>query len=62
MTADAAAAQAAREIIRTRERAIWTDVERVGRELRAAEAPKQAMTQADRDAAQKKPTEGVGSA
>jgi len=54
------AERAARDAVRTRERAIWTDVERVGRELRAAEAPKQAMTQADRDTAQKKPTERMG--
>ncbi|HME26513.1 MAG TPA: hypothetical protein VKI44_35170 [Acetobacteraceae bacterium] len=52
--------RAARESVRVRERAIWTDVERVGRELRAAAAPKQAMTQADRDTAEKKPTEGLG--
>jgi hypothetical protein len=58
--ADAYADRAAREAVRERERAIWTDVERVGRELRAAEAPKQVMTQAERDAAAKKPTEGMG--
>jgi hypothetical protein len=52
--------RAARDAVRTRERAIWTDVERVGRELRATEAPKQAMTQADQDSARKKPTEGMG--
>jgi hypothetical protein len=51
--------RAARDAVRTRERAIWTDVERVGRELRAAEAPKQAMTQADQDADQRKPAEGL---
>lgn len=34
--------------IRERERAIWTDVERVGRELRATEAAKP-MTQAGMD-------------
>ncbi|MEA3140334.1 MAG: hypothetical protein QOK23_2503 [Gammaproteobacteria bacterium] len=52
--------RAARDAVRLRERAIWTDVERVGRELRATEAPKHAMTQADRDAARVKPTEGMG--
>lgn len=55
--ADTAAARAAKEAVRARERAVWTDVERLGRELRAAEAPKQAMTQADRDAAKTKPRE-----
>jgi hypothetical protein len=44
--------------VRDQERAIWTEVERLGREARAAEASRQAqtMTQADRDAA-KKPAE-----
>jgi hypothetical protein len=51
------AERAAREAVRVRERAIWTDVERVGRELRTTEAPKQAMTQADRDMTKVKPTE-----
>jgi hypothetical protein len=51
--------RAAREAIRQRERAIWTDVERIGRELRTAEAPKQSMTQAERDSVAKKPTEGM---
>lgn len=54
--AETPAERAAKEAVRVRERAIWTDVERVGRDLRAAEASKQTMTQADRDAA-KKPTE-----
>jgi hypothetical protein len=57
--ADTAAERAAREAVRARERAVWTDVERLGRELRAAEAPKQAMTQAERDAAGTKPRERV---
>jgi hypothetical protein len=47
---DTAAERDAKETIRRQERAIWTDVERVGRELRGTEAPKQAMTQVDRDA------------
>jgi hypothetical protein len=55
--ADTAADRAAKEAVRARERAVWTDVERLGRELRAAEAPKQAMTQADRDAAKRTPKE-----
>jgi hypothetical protein len=42
-----------------RERAIWTDVERIGRDLRAAEAPKQSMTQADRDSLTKPAKEGM---
>jgi hypothetical protein len=57
--AETQAERAAKEAVRVRERAIWTDVERVGAALRAAEAPKQAMTQADRDAARVKPTEGM---
>jgi hypothetical protein len=57
--ADTVEDRAAREAIRAGERAVWTDVERLGRNLRAAEAPKQAMTQADRDAAKTKPTEGM---
>lgn len=57
--ADRAAREAARAAVRMRERAIWTDVERLGRELRVAEAPKQVMTQSDRDAAKRKPTEGI---
>jgi hypothetical protein len=52
--------RAAREAVRMRERAIWTDVERIGRALRAAEAPNRVMTQADRDRAKKKPTETIG--
>ncbi len=46
--------------VRGQERAIWTEVERLGREARAAESARQAhtMTQADRDAVAKKPTEG----
>jgi hypothetical protein len=42
-----------------RERAIWTDVERIGRDLRTAEAPKQSMTQADRDNLTKPAKEGM---
>lgn len=60
MMAETSAERAAKAIVRVRERAIWTDVERVGRELRAADAPRQAMTQADRDATKVKPTEGEG--
>jgi hypothetical protein len=36
-----------------------TDVERIGRDLRAAEAPKQSMTQADRDSLTKPAKEGM---
>jgi hypothetical protein len=45
--------------VRDEERAIWAEVERLGREARAAEASRQAqtVTRADRDAAAKKPTE-----
>jgi hypothetical protein len=45
--------------VREQERAIWSEVERLGREARAAEAAQQTqtMTQADRDEAAKKPTE-----
>jgi hypothetical protein len=57
--AERAAREAAREAVRVRERAIWTDVERVGRELRAAEAPKQSLTQADRDSLTKPVKEGM---
>jgi hypothetical protein len=55
------AKRAAREAVRARERAVWTEVERIGREARAADAAKQqqTMTQAERDAAAKKPTEGM---
>lgn len=62
MSADTPAVRATREETRQRERAIWTDVERVGRELRAAEkqAEKQSMTQADRDATTKRPVQGLG--
>jgi hypothetical protein len=42
-----------------RERAIWTDVEHIGRDLRAAEVPKQSMTQADRDSLTKPAREGT---
>ena len=55
--ADPAEVRAAKELVRSRERAVWTDVERVGRDLRAAEGAKQVMTQAERDAAARKPTE-----
>jgi hypothetical protein len=54
--ADRAAREAARESVRMRERAIWTDVER---DLRTAEAPKQAMTQAGRDSLTKPAKEGM---
>jgi hypothetical protein len=57
--ADRAARETAREAIRMRERAIWTDVERIGRDLRAPEAPKQSMTQADRDSLTKPAKEGM---
>jgi hypothetical protein len=57
--ADRAAREAARESVRVREQAIWTDVERIGRDLRAAEAPKQSMTQADYDSLIKPAKEGV---
>lgn len=57
--ADTSAERAARETVRMRERAIWTEVEKIGRDLRAKEAPAQTMTQAERDAA-RKPTEGLG--
>ena len=56
--ADTPENRAARETVRADERTIWTEVERVGRELRAAEAAKQTMTQSDRDTAVKNPTEG----
>jgi hypothetical protein len=58
--ADTPAERAAKEAVRRQEQAIWTDVERIGRALRAAEAPTQTMTQADRDAASKKPLDGIG--
>jgi hypothetical protein len=57
--AETPAARAAREAVRMRERAIWTDVERIGRDLRAAEAPKKSMTQADRDSLTKPAKEGM---
>jgi hypothetical protein len=57
--ADRAAREADRESVRMRERAIWTDVERIGRDLRAVEAPKQSMTQADRDSLTKPAKEGM---
>jgi hypothetical protein len=57
--ADRAAREATREAVRMRERAIWTDLERIGRDLRAAEAPKQSMTQADRDSLTKPAKEGM---
>jgi hypothetical protein len=57
--ADRAVREAARESVRVRERAIWTDVERIGRDLRTAEAPKQAMKQADRDSLTKPAKEGM---
>jgi hypothetical protein len=57
--ADRAAREATRESVRMHERAIWTDVERIGRDLRAAEAPKQSMTQADRDSLIKPAKEGM---
>lgn len=59
--ADTAEEQAAKEAVRRQERAVWTEVERVGRELRAADAAKrqQTMTQAERDRV-KQPTEGMG--
>jgi hypothetical protein len=58
--ADRAAREATRESVRMRERAIWTDVERIGHDWRAAEAPKQSMTQADRDSLTKPAKEGIG--
>ena len=57
--ADRAASEADRQAVRMRERAIWTDVERIGRDLRADEAPKQSMTQADRDSLTKPVKEGM---
>ena len=58
--ADTPAERAAKEAVRRQEQAIWTEVKRIGRPLRAAEVPKQAMTQADRDASRKNRTEGMG--
>jgi hypothetical protein len=48
--------------VRDQERSIWTEDERLGREARAAESARQMqnMTQADRDAATRNPTEGLG--
>lgn len=43
-----AARQAAKDATRQRERALWSDVERLGAQARAKE-PRQAMSQADRD-------------
>jgi hypothetical protein len=57
--ADRAAREAARESVRMRERAIWADVERIGRNLRATDAPKQSITQADRDSLTKPAKEGM---
>ena len=52
--------RAAKAKVRERERAIWADAEKQGRERRAAEAPKAVMTQADRDVARNRPKEGLG--
>lgn len=51
MVAETPADRTAREAVRQRERAIWSDVERIGHDLRAGDAAKQDMTQADRDIA-----------
>ena len=57
--AEPAEVKAAREKVREREQAIWSNVENAGKELRARPA-QQAVTQAERDVTGKKPTEGFG--
>jgi type II secretory pathway component PulJ len=57
---EAADARQVREQTRARERAVWTGVEQVGRDLRQADTAKQVTTQADSDATRKKPKEGMG--
>lgn len=59
MTSEATA-RLAREETRARERAVWADVERVGRDLRQANTTKQSMTQAETDVTRKRPKEGLG--
>lgn len=46
--------------VRERERAIWSNVEKLGRELRAAEAPRAVMSQSDADVAKNRPKQGLG--
>ena len=60
--AQAAEVRAAKHRVRGRERAIWTDVEKVGRDLRAQETAKLTVTatQAEQDARGTKPREGFG--
>ena len=60
--AEAAELRAAKHRVRERERAIWTEVEKVGRELRAQEAAKliATATQAEQDARGAKPRERSG--
>lgn len=51
---------AAKAQVRERERAIWTDVEKVGRDVRAAETAKTVVSQVDSDRARDRPRQGQG--
>lgn len=52
--------RAAKNEVRQQERAIWTDVEKLGRDLRAADGHKAAATQVEGDTARNKPKQGLG--
>ena len=59
--AEPAEVREARAKVREQERAVWNDVERVGKDLRARSGQQQSMTQAESDATGRpKPKEGFG--
>ena len=45
--------------VRVRERAVWSDVEKVGRDLCAADAAKTTVTQAEADTSRSRPKENL---
>ena len=46
--------------LRERERAVWSDVEKMGRDLRAGASAKQTVTQVEQDVARNRPHQGQG--
>lgn len=52
---ESATAKLARQEIRDRERAVWQNVEKIGRDARQTDGLRQSMTQADADGAKRKP-------
>ena len=52
--------RAAKSEVRERERAIWTNAEKVGRDIRASMTAKAVVSQVDNDVSRDRPKQGQG--